>query len=87
MTYRSRSIWSHYPPGSGFRFGDPAVEEVLAGIWANYTPDTFADIDQDGRATVIALRRTQMQIDAIVAHEQAKAAKKTAAQRQGRGGR
>lgn len=78
MTYRNKSIWSYYPPGSGFRFGDPAIEEVLAGIWANYTPDSFSAAPFEQRATVVALRRSQLQMDAIVAYEQAKAAKRRA---------
>lgn len=52
------------------------VEEMMAAIHAGYRYDELAEQDIDTRAMVIALYRTKNQIDAIMAHEQRKAAEK-----------
>lgn len=84
MTFRGRSIWKLNPPGSGIRIGNPAVEEGLAARWGGYRIEEFALLDPDTRTFVMALRRTEMQIDAVIAHDQLKA-RQAAATRPRRG--
>lgn len=44
----------------------------MAAIHAGYKPEEMAAKSVEDRAMIIALYRTKLQIDAIMAHEQAK---------------
>lgn len=51
---------------------------MLAAIHAGYKWNELAEEDLETRAHVIALYRTKLQIDAIMANEQRKASEKAA---------
>lgn len=72
-TYKGRSIFEYRAPRSGLQYsGD--LEWRLAARWGGYKYfDEFLELDGRRQSDIVATYRCEMQMGAIVAHEQAKA--------------
>lgn len=82
-TFRRRDIFSIHVPRSGLAFAQE-LEWELAAHWWRYKPEEFAMLDGDEQSRRVAVYRIQHQMEAVVAQEQAKEAKRAA--RKGRRG-
>lgn len=73
-TYKGRSIWDMRTPRSGIRYS--AVFEWLeAAHWDGYTKEAFEDLNGERQSLIVAHYRTHMQIEAVLAQEQARKAR------------
>jgi len=73
--FKGRDVFAYKLPRSGARY-DESLEWILAAVWAGYTPDTFIEhLDVTWQNRIIAAYRVQMQMDGIIAHEQAREAR------------
>lgn len=57
----------------------------MAAKWANYTQEGFRDLDGDDQAEIIALYRCSLMMEAVVANEQTKKARRAANRPKGKG--
>ena len=74
--FRGRDVAEYKLPRSGARY-DESLEWILAAVWAGYTPDAFSEtLPVEWQNRVIAAYRVQMQMDGIIAREQAREARK-----------
>lgn len=73
-TYKGRNIFDKKVPLSGIKYSF-ALEWRLAAQWAGYRYEDFIELPTDHQAQHIAAYRCDQQIRAVVAHEQARAAK------------
>lgn len=70
MTFKNRDIWQYSPPLSGIKIGNSVMEEAAALTWAGHR--VTDDIDYNERILIKAMYRTQNQMDAVKAHDDAK---------------
>ena len=64
-------------PRSGLSF-DPSFEWVLAAQWAGYKLREFRALPGEEQSEIVAAYRCHTQAEAVVAHEQAKEARRKA---------
>lgn len=73
-TYKGRNIFDKKVPLSGIKYSF-ALEWRLAAQWAGYQFEGFTSLDTDQQAQHIAAYRCSQQIQAVLSHEQARAAR------------
>lgn len=72
MTLRGRDIFDIPVPRSGIEVGDPEFEWRSAAQWAGYRYERdFQELHGSQQAIIVAHYRTQMQLEAVLAKEQA----------------
>lgn len=66
-------------PRSGVTYSRE-LEWIMAAVWANYKPDEtdFFALDGERQSTIVAAYRTHNQIEAVIAYEQVKEARRNA---------
>ena len=57
---------------------------MLAAIWANYTPTAFFELEGSEQSVILAAYETHLQIEAVVAEEQARDMRRQAPGKTGR---
>ena len=77
-SFRGRDVFTYRLPRSGVSYSS-LLEWVMAAIWANYKPtEFFEEVDGEMQSLIVAAYRTHMQIEGIMALEQAKEAQRSA---------
>lgn len=71
-------------PRSGISYS-PALEWRLAARWAHYRYEEFVALEGEAQSEIVAAYRIAMQMEAVLAQEQAREMRQ--AQRRGTGGR
>lgn len=72
MTFRDKDIWKARTLSSGIKIGDPMYDWASAAKAWGYQWQEFLDLPGDEQAFLVAVHRTDRQIDAVLAAEQAR---------------
>lgn len=71
LMFKNRDIFAVRVPRSGASYSDE-FEWREAARWAHYTWEQFAALDGEEQSAVVAHYRGHHQLEAVVAHEQAR---------------
>ena len=56
----------------------PLLHWILAGVWANYKPDEFLELEGELQSLIVAAYETNNQIEAVLADDHARKMKREA---------
>lgn len=72
MTFRDKDIWKARTLLSGIKIGSPMYDWASAAKAWGYKWEDFIELPGDEQAFLVAVHRTDRQIDAVLAAEQAR---------------
>lgn len=85
VKFRRRDIFEYKTPRSGISYTSAALEYINAAHWDQQSYEEFCMLEPDDQAVIVAAYRVSMQMEAVIAVEQARQARSIARRRRGAG--